>query len=127
PVTGRAMVAAALAALLAIAARGRIEAFANQRVYGTRQAPEDTLNTLTSRMTRAVPLDELLLQLAESLRRTMSLRSAEVWTGTGGTFERVAAVPDRPGDILELDGEALRVASRSQVVGSAWLDVWIPD
>lgn len=127
PVTGRAMVAAATAALLAVAARGRIEAFANQRVYGTRRAPEDTLNTLTSRMTRAVPLDELLLQLAESLRRTMSLRSAEVWTGTGGTFERVAAVPDRPGAVLELDGEALRVASRSQVVGSAWLDVWIPD
>ena len=30
------------------------------------------------------PLDELLLQLAESLRKTLVLEAAEVWTGSGG-------------------------------------------
>ena len=45
-------------------------------------------------MTRAIALDELLLQLAESLRKTMALASAEVYTGLGDVLERTAAVPD---------------------------------
>ena len=44
---------------------------ANQRVYGERHAPDEALRTFGGRMSRAVPMDELLLQLAESLRKTM--------------------------------------------------------
>jgi hypothetical protein len=45
-------------------------------------------------MTRAVAMDELLLQLAESLRKTMALTSAEVYTGSGEVLERAVSVPD---------------------------------
>ena len=44
----------------------------------TREAPDEALRTFGSRMTRAVAMDELLLQLAESLRKTMRLTRAEV-------------------------------------------------
>ena len=39
-------------------------------------------------------MDELLLQLAESLRKTMGLVSAEVYTGMGEVLERTVSVPD---------------------------------
>ena len=41
-------------------------------------APDEVLRTFGSRLTRALPLDELLLQLAESLKATMNLEVAEV-------------------------------------------------
>ena len=90
------MVAAALAALLSFPARRRLEELANQRIYGERTAPEEALKTFAGRMSRAVPMDELLLQLVENLRKTMQLTSAEVWTGSSGVLERTVSVPDRP-------------------------------
>ena len=57
-------------------------------MYGAREAPDEVLRTFGSRMTRAVAMDELLLQLAESLRKTMGLTSAEVYTGGGEVLER---------------------------------------
>ena len=67
---------------------------ATRFVYGARQAPDEVLRTFGSRLTRAIPMDELLLQLAESLRKTMALTSAEVYTGTGEVLERTVSVPD---------------------------------
>ncbi len=87
------MAAAAVIALLYPTTRERLADVANRLVYGERTAPDTTLRTFGSRMTRAVPLDELLLQLAESLRRTFQLRSAEVWTGGDGHYELAAGVP----------------------------------
>ena len=120
------MVAAALAAVLALPARRRLEEVANQRVYGERRAPDDALRTFATRMSRVVPMDELLLQLAESLRKTMALTAAEVWTGSDGAFERVASVPDRGTARLELSGEELTVVARAHVSGNAWVQVWMP-
>src|SRR6202034_4575698 len=77
------MVAAAIAALLYGPARQRLGQFANRIVYGEREAPDAVLRTFGSRLSRAIPMDELLLQVAESLRKTMALTSAEVYTGTG--------------------------------------------
>ena len=64
-------------------------------LYGERIAPEETLRTFGQRLTRAMPLDELLLQLVESLRKSMALSAAEVWTGVDGTYELVNGVPHR--------------------------------
>ncbi len=77
-------------------------------------------------MSRAVPLDELLLQLAESLHKTLGLTSSEVWTGTDGVLDRVASVPSRPPARIRLSGEELTVVSRAHVSGNAWAQVWIP-
>jgi signal transduction histidine kinase len=120
------MVAAGACAILAFPARHRLEEIANQRVYGERTRPDDAVKTFAGRMSRAVPMDELLLQLAESLKKSLTLTAAEVWTGQGGALDRAVSVPDRPAARLTLEGEELGVATRAHVQGNAWLQVWMP-
>ena len=120
------MGAAAVAIVAAVPARRRLVEFANERVYGGRGSPDDTLRTFGGRMSRAVPMDELLLQLAESLRDTMQLSTAEIWTGGDGSVERTVSVPDRPAGRIALTGQELSVAARSHVQGNAWMQVWMP-
>ena len=95
-------------------------------MYGERSAPDDALKTFANRMSRVIPMDELLLQLAESLRKTMALRAAEIWTGSDGSYERVASVPDRGVGRVSLTGEELTVVARAHVTGNAWVQVWMP-
>lgn len=120
------MVAAAVAAAVYLPARQRLADAANRLVYGEREAPDTVLSTFGSRLSRAVPMDELLLQLAESLRKTMVLDAAEVWTGSGGRLSRAVSVPDRPSALLTLSPAELPVVARSGVSGPAWLAVWLP-
>src|SRR5947208_1967812 len=87
------MVAAAVAVLLYFPAHRRLTDAANRLVYGQRHAPDDAIRQFGSRMSRAIPLDELLLQVTESLRRTFDLRSAEVWTASGERLQLAASDP----------------------------------
>jgi signal transduction histidine kinase len=124
---GLSMLAAAIAALLWVPARERLADFATRRVYGERHAPDEVIRTFGSRLTRALPLDELLLQLAESLKATMALEQAEVWTRSGaGGLERAVSVPDRSAAHLSLGSEEEPVVARAGVSGPAWARVWLP-
>jgi signal transduction histidine kinase len=123
---GLSMLAAALAALLWVPARERLSEWATRRVYGERHAPDEVLRTFGSRLTRALPLDELLLQLAESLKKTMALDVAEVWTRTSGRLERAVSVPDRGPAVITLGREEETVVARAGVSGPAWARVWLP-
>ena len=120
------MAAAAVSALLYGPARARLSLYANRIVYGEREAPDAVLRTFGSRLSRAIPMDELLLQVAESLRKTLTLQVAEVWTGTAGHLERTISVPDAPPTKLVLSPEEESVVSRAGVTGNAWLEVWLP-
>jgi signal transduction histidine kinase len=121
------MAAAALAALLYLPARARLVTFANRLVYGEQHAPDEAVRTFGSRLSRAIPLDELLLQLAESLRKTLALDQAEVWTSSGaGVLERTVSVPDRGPARLTLSGREQPVVARAGVSGPAWLSIWLP-
>jgi signal transduction histidine kinase len=120
------MVAAAVAAMLYAPARDRLARVSNQLVYGERHAPDEALRTFGARLTRAIPFDELLLQMAESLRKSLVLRAAEVWTGSAGQLERVVSVPERgPARVVLTEAEQ-PVVARARVSGSAWLQVWLP-
>ena len=77
------IVAAGVSALLYVPARRRLADFSSRLVHGERGAPDELLRTFGARLSRAVPLDELLLQLAESLRRGLALDAAEIWTVLG--------------------------------------------
>jgi signal transduction histidine kinase len=120
------MVASGVAALIFVPVRARFLDSATRFVYGSREAPDEVLRTFGSRLTRAIPMDELLLQLAESLRKTMALTSAEVYTGTGEVLERTASVPDLgPGSLIVSPRER-PVVTRAGVSGTAWASIWLP-
>jgi signal transduction histidine kinase len=123
---GLSMVAAAVAAISFAPARERLLDWANRRVFGARHAPDELLRTFGSRMTRAISMDELLLQLAESLRKTMRLVSAEVYTGSGDVLERVASVPDAGPRSIVVGVRERPIVARAGVSGRAWASVWLP-
>ena len=99
-ILGFSMLAAAVAAVAYLPVRGRLVASATRFVYGAREAPGEALRTFGSRLTRAVAMDELLLQLAESLRKTMRLDSAEIYTGS---WRRAGACGVGPGRGPQVD------------------------
>ncbi|MDP9074881.1 MAG: histidine kinase [Actinomycetota bacterium] len=121
------MAAAAIAALLYVPARNRLAGFANRLVYGERESPDQVLRTFGTRLTRAIPMDELLLQVAESLRKTLALEAAEIWTGSEGRLERAVSVPDVPVARLSLNHDEETVVTRAGVSGPAWLAIWLPE
>ena len=120
------MGAAAVAALLYQPARRRLERIAERVRPVERTGEPDVLTTFGSRLSRAVPLDELLLELVESLRGGLALEAAEVWTGSGGLFERTASAPDRGWASLSLEAAEEEVIAAAGVSGPAWLEVWLP-
>ncbi|MFZ0173778.1 MAG: histidine kinase [Acidimicrobiales bacterium] len=124
---GLSMLAAAVAAVGYVPAQRRLLGSATRFVYGSRQAPDEVLRTFGSRLTRAVAMDELLLQMAESLRKTMALTSAEVYTGVGDVLERAVSVPDSGPGTVVVSARERPVITRAGVSGSAWASVWIPD
>ena len=123
---GLSMLAAGVAAIGYLPVRDRFLSSATHFVYGARQAPDEVVRTFGSRLTRAVPMDELLLQLAESLRKTMGLTSAEVYAGAGEVIERAVSVPDRGADSIVVTSRERPVVTRAGVSGSAWVSVWLP-
>ena len=120
------MVAALVAAVASVPLRTRLTDAANQIVYGELVAPDEALRTWGSRLTRAIPLDELLLQLTESLRKSMLLASAEIYTGSDGHYELAAGVPHRDPPPLMLGEKERSVVARAGVSGGTWLDIWMP-
>ena len=125
-ILGLSMLAAAVAAVGYLPARDRLLASATRFVYGAKEAPDEVLRTFGSRMTRAVAMDELLLQLAESLRKTMGLTSAEIYTGTGDVLELAVSVPDAGRRSIVLGDRERPVVTRAGVSGNAWTSVWLP-
>jgi signal transduction histidine kinase len=123
---GFSMAAAAVTALLYQPLRARLSALAARLAAPKRDSPGEVLRTFGSRLTSALPLDELLLQLAESLRKNLVLEAAEVWTGSGGLLERSASDPDVGRARLILTSAEEAVVARAGVPGSAWLSMWLP-
>jgi len=120
------MIAAALAALLYIPTRTRLQQIATRLIYGERHAPDEVIRSFGSRLSRAIPLDELMLQMAESLRKTLALDVAEVWTGSGGRLERTVSDPERPTATVILEASEQQVVARAGISGPAWIKVWLP-
>jgi signal transduction histidine kinase len=121
-----AMAAAAAAAIAQLALRARFARIATGFTYGSREAPDEVVRSFGSRMTRAIPMDELLLQLVESLRKTLTLTSAEIFTGNGEILDLAVSVPDRPSRSIAISREEKAVIARAGVSGNAWASVWLP-
>ena len=125
-VLGLSILAAAIVAVGYVPIRDRVLRSATGLVYGAREAPDEVVRTFGSRLTRAIPMDELLLQLAESLRKTLALTSAEVYTGMGEVLERAVSVPDLGERSLVVSARERPVVTAAGVSGNAWASVWLP-
>ncbi|MBA3652772.1 MAG: sensor histidine kinase [Actinobacteria bacterium] len=119
------MAGAALAALAYNPARRRFQRASSRFLYGVLEGHEDMVRSFGTHLSRAIPLDELLIQLADSLRGTLQLRSAEVWRNGGGVLERAASRPDRPVARVELAAAEESALSRAGISGAAWARVWL--
>jgi signal transduction histidine kinase len=119
--------AACVSALLYVPARRRLTDFSNGLVHGARQSPDELLRTFGARLSRAVPLEELLQQLAELLRRGLALDAAEIWTCSAGVLERVVSEPDRGPAAVRLTAAEEAVVARSGVSGPARVATWLPE
>ncbi len=125
-VLGLSILAAAIVALGASVSHQRVQQFAQRLVYGTDAVPDDVVKTFSTRLTRAVTMDELLLQLTESLHKSMVLTSAEVFTGSSEVLERSASIPDHGPGTLHIGPQEQPVVARAGVSGNAWTSVWLP-
>lgn len=121
-------VAAALViAVLALPVRSRLVAIGRSIVGRAGRPATGVLSSFSARMSRAVPMDELLLQLAESLQTTMGSAGAEVWVGSDGVLTRTVSVPHRSSRRLVLGEQEQVVVGRARIGGDSWASVWLPE
>ena len=121
-----AVMAAVVSAVTWVPIRGRLRPLAMRLVHGDPRAPDQALRVFGARLARALPLDELLLELVETLRRTLALEVAEVWIATDSLLERAASDPALPAASVVLTEREVRVLARAGVSGAAWAEVWLP-
>ncbi len=120
------LAAAVAVALLAGPLRRRLATISDAVIGERVPSTEEVANAFVGRMSRAVPMDELLLQLAESLRATVPGTVAEIWTGSDGTLARAVSVPHRPPERLQLKESERTVVGQARIGGRAWAAVWVP-
>ena len=104
-----------------------VEVAVSHRLQGERESPDEALRVFSTRMSRAVPMEEVLLQLAETLQHSMRLTSAQVWTGPAGRLERSVAVPAARPAVLQISAATMVAVTRTQPCGASWLQVWMPE
>lgn len=120
------LAAALVVAALAVPVRKRVLVFAGRLIGATEPSTDEVVSAFGARMSRAVPMDELMLQLVESLRASVAPGGAEIWTGTGGVLTRTVSVPSIGTGRLELSEQDRIVVGRARIGGPSWTAVWLP-
>lgn len=120
------MAAAGLALVLQRPVARRVVRAARRLVDGGRRPPETILRDFAGQMSRTVPLDETLLEMAETLHDGLSLRGVEVWTGSDEMLERSVRVPEREPARMPVPPETRPVITRAGVCGPVWARLWLP-
>ena len=121
------MVAAAIAVALAFPVRRRLSAFGRRVVLTESGAADEAVRSFGSRASRSVPLDDLLLQAAESLRTSLGLVSAELWVVAGDALSLKISDPEHRRARVPLGTADMGSTARAGVSGPAWLRVWLPE
>ncbi len=120
------LLAAIVVALLAVPLRRRLHAVAEVVVGNRDPSTEEVATAFTARMSRAVPMDELLLQLVESLRSTVPGSKVAIWTGTDGLLSLAVSLPQAPAARLQLTESERAVVAQARIGGPGWAAVWLP-
>jgi len=120
------LAAALVVATLVMPVRARAVAFANRLIGATEPSTDELVTGFGARMSRAVPMDELMLQLVESLHASVADAGAEIWTGAGTVLTRAVSVPFRGPGRMEFGAEERIVVGRARIGGPSWSGVWVP-
>jgi signal transduction histidine kinase len=118
--------AVAFAAVTFAAIHRRVSRAIAHMTGGAGGAPAELARSLPSRMSRAVPLDELVLQAAEGLRGSMRLRSAETWILADGSLRPWIGDPGVSGAPMDLGDVDPATVVQAGLSGHGWLQVWLP-
>jgi len=126
--TGTLLLGAILAAMaLATVAYVAVTAIRGQRRDAARLGAIGFVrSSFASRLDRTIPLNEVLRDMTESLRRNLGLDAAEVWTASGGALERTISDPERGPARFPLTGPEESIVAHAPVSGIAWAKVWLP-
>jgi signal transduction histidine kinase len=120
------LAAAAVVALLGVPVRHRLVQTA-VRMQGEREPDSsEVVSGFGARMSRAIPMDELMLQLVELLHESIAPAGAEIWTGTEGQLSLAVSMPARRAEKIQLGAEERLVVGRARIGGPAWTSVWLP-
>ena len=119
-------IGAGAAALCYRPARERLREWLVRLTFGVRRPPEEVVRRFGDRANRGLPADELLLELAESLRRTMSLADVELWTKAPGGIARAVSIPERAPATLRPAPQVADALTRTPIAGRRWMDIWLP-
>jgi signal transduction histidine kinase len=119
-------VGAAAAALAYRPLRARLGESLVRLTFGVRRPPEEVVRRFGDRASRGLPADELLFELAESLRRTMSLVDVELWTKAPVGIARAVSIPERPEAVLRPAPQVTDALTRTPIAGRRWMDMWLP-
>ena len=96
-------------------------------VHHERTSPDALARTFASRMSRSVPLEELVLQAAESMREGLRARAVEVWRLADGTLQPWLGDPDPNRAPIALGSVTPSAIVQAGLSGHGWLDVWLPE
>ena len=128
-----ALVAMLVVAVLAGPLGRRAARSTRAALQGVRRSPDELLADFAERAGRGTPVDDLLRQLAETMRRDWRLARVQIWAdhGTDGetTLGRTLVVPQTtdPGpEPLPLNAAELATVARTGVAGPGWLELWLP-
>jgi signal transduction histidine kinase len=91
-----------------------------------RTSPDALARGFASRMSRSVPLDELVLQAAESMREGLRVRAVEVWRLTDGTLQPWLGDPGFHRAPVALGAVSPSAIVQAGLSGHGWLSVWLP-
>lgn len=121
------MAAAGVAVALAFPLHRRLTEFGRRVVLADSGAADDAVRNFASHGSRSIPLDELLLHAAESLRSSWGLASAEVWAVVDGSLLLRVSDPEQRRRRISLGAAETGSIARAGVSGPAWLRVWRPE
>jgi signal transduction histidine kinase len=123
---GLSMLAAGVIALLVLPLRAQLDVVSRRLTARAGRRPAEVLDQLRTRMTRSVPMDELVLSLAEQLRETLDCDAVEVYTGAAGELSLRVAVPHTVHPTLSISDRERVVIARMRVGATAWAQIWLP-
>ncbi len=118
---GVAVAAALLRWLQPLIARSLLSIFHRERT-----SPDALARGFASRMSRSIPLDELVLQAAETMREGLRARAVEVWRLADGALQPWLGDPGMHKDPVSLDAVSPSAIVHAGLSGHGWLNVWLP-